>query len=90
MRETNLCFNCQAILGREKFWRKSVDAHWDSPYVHHPSTDSLQRSAQAGCQLCIKVMPTRRSVAWAVCEVQDSESVYQAYAASLLGYLLKG
>lgn len=37
-------------------WRKLRINYGDScSYVHHPSIDSLQQSAQAGCQLCIKV-----------------------------------
>lgn len=56
IRETNLCSNCQTIFGREDIWRKlRVNCDDLCSYVHHPSIDSLQQSAQAGCQLCIKV-----------------------------------
>lgn len=56
IRETNLCSNCQTIFGRKDIWRKLRVNYGDlCSYVHHPSIDSLQQSAQAGCQLCIKI-----------------------------------
>ncbi|KAG6356703.1 hypothetical protein INS49_014577 [Diaporthe citri] len=59
IRDTSLCLNFRAIFGLKKFWKElgaGCFAPWGPRlYEHHPSIDSLRRSAGAGSQLCTKV-----------------------------------
>lgn len=77
VRETNLCLNCRAIFGLKRVWKKLGPPDWSEStglYEHHPSVDSLQRSAEAGCQLCIKVH--NKWTAWALAQPEKWKAIH--------------